>query len=335
MIKFFRNIRKKLLSENRFNKYLIYAFGEIILVVIGILIALQINNWNESKKNREKVDKLLFKIQKDIKSDIGQIKSLTKFYAEKDSLIQLVLNDQITRKDYESRGSDPLHLLIFNKEFVRLKKDSYSNLLSLQDVIPSEYDVILEDLQVLYNELFSYVKNREEQFDNKTSKYDEMLFEKYDWYSKQISRRENQKRIDYFLSNDRYKGLVSGYRSSGINNFLRITIAYAIKAISVYGKIDEILKDKSLDSDLNLQLNSEFYGNYMDLYYNQPFEILRHGNRTFTKSKDSVEVFPYAKNKIISNRFSLRFQKKKDSTFIFLNAPEFEFGKKPFAYKID
>ena len=50
MIKFFRRIRQKLLSENRFSKYLLYAIGEIILVVIGILIALQINNWNENRK---------------------------------------------------------------------------------------------------------------------------------------------------------------------------------------------------------------------------------------------------------------------------------------------
>ncbi len=50
MIKFFRKIRKKLLIESRFNKYLIYAIGEIILVVIGILIAIQINEWNRDRK---------------------------------------------------------------------------------------------------------------------------------------------------------------------------------------------------------------------------------------------------------------------------------------------
>ena len=52
MIKFFRKIRQKLLTENKFSKYLLYAIGEIILVVIGILIALQINNWNENRKDR-------------------------------------------------------------------------------------------------------------------------------------------------------------------------------------------------------------------------------------------------------------------------------------------
>ncbi|RDK87026.1 DUF6090 family protein [Marinirhabdus gelatinilytica] len=52
MIKFFRHIRQRLIRENRFSKYLLYAIGEIILVVIGILIALQINNWNEGRKER-------------------------------------------------------------------------------------------------------------------------------------------------------------------------------------------------------------------------------------------------------------------------------------------
>ena len=49
MIKFFRKIRQKLLTQNKFSKYLLYAVGEIVLVVIGILIALQINNWNQDR----------------------------------------------------------------------------------------------------------------------------------------------------------------------------------------------------------------------------------------------------------------------------------------------
>ena len=50
MIKFFRHIRQNLIMENKTSKYLKYAIGEIILVVIGILIALQVNNWNENRK---------------------------------------------------------------------------------------------------------------------------------------------------------------------------------------------------------------------------------------------------------------------------------------------
>lgn len=56
MIKFFRQIRQRLLAQSKFSKYLLYAIGEIVLVVIGILIALQINNWNESRKLQEEID---------------------------------------------------------------------------------------------------------------------------------------------------------------------------------------------------------------------------------------------------------------------------------------
>ena len=52
MLHIFRRIRQKFLSDNRLNKYFIYAIGEIILVVAGILIALQINNANERRKAR-------------------------------------------------------------------------------------------------------------------------------------------------------------------------------------------------------------------------------------------------------------------------------------------
>jgi len=61
MIKFFRKIRQNLLMENKTGKYLKYAIGETVLVVIGLLIALQINNWNEKQNNLIKEQLILKK----------------------------------------------------------------------------------------------------------------------------------------------------------------------------------------------------------------------------------------------------------------------------------
>jgi hypothetical protein len=69
MIKFFRKIRQRLLTENKFSKYLIYAIGEIVLVVIGILIALSINNWNEHKKTESKIRTSLLALKSDLIQD--------------------------------------------------------------------------------------------------------------------------------------------------------------------------------------------------------------------------------------------------------------------------
>ena len=85
MIKFFRKIRKNLLMENKTGKYLKYAIGEIVLVMIGILLALQINNWNESRKLKtEEVEILnnfrssLIKDKEDINWNINYHKDFTK-----------------------------------------------------------------------------------------------------------------------------------------------------------------------------------------------------------------------------------------------------------------
>lgn len=70
MIKFFRKIRQNLLMENKTGKYFKYAIGEIILVVIGILIALSINNWNEHRNEKNQLKEYLLAIKKNIKNDI-------------------------------------------------------------------------------------------------------------------------------------------------------------------------------------------------------------------------------------------------------------------------
>ncbi|MBT8180688.1 MAG: hypothetical protein KJO53_03770, partial [Eudoraea sp.] len=69
MIKFFRKIRQNLLSEGKTGKYLKYAIGEIFLVVLGILIALSINNWNEDRKTAHTEIEYLIRLRSDLAND--------------------------------------------------------------------------------------------------------------------------------------------------------------------------------------------------------------------------------------------------------------------------
>jgi hypothetical protein len=73
MIKFFRKIRQNMIKENRASKYLLYAIGEIILVVIGILIALSINNWNNDQNLRRTEVALLKEMKKNLETDLVDI----------------------------------------------------------------------------------------------------------------------------------------------------------------------------------------------------------------------------------------------------------------------
>ncbi|QIE58987.1 hypothetical protein G5B37_05250 [Rasiella rasia] len=92
MIKFFRKIRQRLLSENKFSKYLIYAVGEIVLVVIGILIALQVNNWNENRIIKRTEVKYLTELSEAIDLDIIDLKSNINNSQKTIESIDLLLN---------------------------------------------------------------------------------------------------------------------------------------------------------------------------------------------------------------------------------------------------
>jgi len=93
MIKFFRHIRQRMIVENRITKYLLYAVGEIILVVIGILIALQINNWNEGRKNRLKQVDLVNALILDLNEKMDENISDLEFGEKMWSTCEKAMND--------------------------------------------------------------------------------------------------------------------------------------------------------------------------------------------------------------------------------------------------
>ena len=82
MLHFFRKIRHDLIANSKSYKYLKYAIGEVILVMLGILMALQVNNWNEERKNEEKQLSLLANLKNDLDKDILYFQHYDSIYAK-------------------------------------------------------------------------------------------------------------------------------------------------------------------------------------------------------------------------------------------------------------
>lgn len=91
MIKLFRQIRQNLLAEGKTTKYFKYAIGEIILVVIGILIALQLNIQKEAAKERKVTEQLLMGVKADLQLEVERIDFLQSYYGEVTDGIQTIL----------------------------------------------------------------------------------------------------------------------------------------------------------------------------------------------------------------------------------------------------
>ena len=131
MIKFFRKIRQKLLSENKFSKYLLYAIGEIVLVVIGILIALQINNWNENKKNERIQYESLYKLKLDLEYDLVQFRNLDSIYKEWDYNYEFIVNNVLAGKLDKLTSPDQYGIGKGSLFYLTIKQTTYNEMISM------------------------------------------------------------------------------------------------------------------------------------------------------------------------------------------------------------
>ena len=106
MLNFLRNFRKKVLAERTYSKYLLYAIGEIALVVIGILIALRINGWNDHRRMLQKEIEMLQAFDLQFTNDVKQFDECLAFHAESEHSIDLLirhLDDNLPYHDSLSR----------------------------------------------------------------------------------------------------------------------------------------------------------------------------------------------------------------------------------------
>ncbi|WP_396637521.1 DUF6090 family protein [Maribacter sp. R77961] len=153
MIKFFRRIRKSLLSENKFSKYLLYAIGEIVLVVIGILIALQIDSWNQDKKDRKLEKQYYCRLLEDVKQDYSNyeysLELLNIRINANNTMIQTLLDDTLP---LDSITPNLLKSVKFSNRNYRATTDA------LEDIKSSGNLNILTDLSIK-NKLASYYES--------------------------------------------------------------------------------------------------------------------------------------------------------------------------------
>lgn len=155
MVSLFRKLRHRLLAENRLSRYILYAAGEILLVVIGILIALQINTWNEARKFKAQQYGLLTDLKTDLKANMGELKeglqANTQFLDEYQGLKQAIEEDRAYSPAIDSLC---LHLENWHSPF--LARTAYESLKNIGlDII--ENDSLKSQIITMYEKTFVYL----------------------------------------------------------------------------------------------------------------------------------------------------------------------------------
>jgi hypothetical protein len=149
-----------MLTENRFGKYLFYAIGEILLVVIGILIAVEVNNWNEKRKDSKLELEILTGIKNDLEANIISLNtsisadSLVVVYAER--LIEILKNET---SEYDE-SMDKYFGGVENWSPMHPNKLAYTNLQSIGLSIISN-DIIRSKIVQLFDETYLLQEDKE------------------------------------------------------------------------------------------------------------------------------------------------------------------------------
>jgi len=177
MINFFRKLRKTMVKENKISKYLLYAIGEIVLVVIGILIALQINNNNDNRKQKKELHEYLAKISNNIELDIKNLKEIKKRRVEISEYCQIAVRNIHANKfdlSVNVKAAEAFIDFYFvpnQSGYDALKNSSYLGKITRTkvDSLLDNYHVILNKALKEENSYLTFVENMEVLW---TSKFD-------------------------------------------------------------------------------------------------------------------------------------------------------------------
>jgi hypothetical protein len=162
MIKFFRKIRQKLLEQNKVGSYLKYAIGEILLVVIGILIALQINNANEAHKARQSERVVLKNLIQDLRADSLSFSDNLATLTQINILHQVLYEIGVNGMDSEIEDPNLIRKLIYYNP-IAIKNDPFvADKISNEDIRKeiNTYSRYLIDLDFTYSENAGLLENR-------------------------------------------------------------------------------------------------------------------------------------------------------------------------------
>jgi hypothetical protein len=238
MIKLFRNTRRKLLSENKFSKYLAYAIGEIFLVVVGILIALWINSMNQERINEAKAITILNEIQRDLKKDINEAKSIINRFITHDSIAKLIFWDKLTADEMFSDETKS-YGIVFQDITFKTSENGYVNFKRNLNNIPIKYNSISNKLKDLYDTKRADVEARNEVI---TSNVLENLdkVNRFDWQVASLKGSMPDEAKNYFMRDLEFKKIVSKYMNSIQNVFIATEICKRT-AISIHNDISKIL----------------------------------------------------------------------------------------------
>lgn len=209
-MKLFNRARYELQTGTRIKRYLVYAIGEIVLVVIGILIALWINNWNQKQKIAETNKNLQTQVLAQLNEDILEIQDFNQRLDTLDNVYLKAL--KLPYDDAKSQKKNVFSIILFEVEELGLDTHNI-NLIDNADLDNSEISQAIIDLNGLYKLYLKNIDDIEKIIYDKTTSNLEIIESTQSWYKDLITIfRCNQDCVAYLTKDEKQLARIASLR---------------------------------------------------------------------------------------------------------------------------
>lgn len=244
-------------ADSKFRGYLLYAVGEIVLVVIGILIALQIGEWNERRADEADLVALLHDVQDDLASDVQQANRSLPAGAMMDELVDSILEGAFDRDDYlgtgwEDRGPGRVgpdarfDLFWVGMQYIPYTptRIAYDRLADFEGAVPIRFGPLLERLSAHYVQQWEMHERRNDIFIRQIENRHERFSHEYPWYWRLRSGEWDEEMVEWHMNSDVRRGYLLRYAADQTLRPGSYVDEYRASAIGIYLEIAEFLGEE-------------------------------------------------------------------------------------------
>lgn len=224
------------METDKTTKYLKYAIGEIILVVVGILIALQINNWNEKRLQKQTLKNIYAIIAEDLKNDIADINVILENKKEIEPVFNKILDGLMIKEDYNN--CDGCQWLIIGGPDLTIEKRGYNRLNNF-DTSKIKADSLTIKIVQFYTKQLTDLNVDSELRSSDIAKNVNDWKENYEWYSDYITDRDIDGFIDYAINNHDYVNRTANYYMLNYTIYIPKLEAFNSEAQDILKQLEE------------------------------------------------------------------------------------------------
>ncbi|WP_420572459.1 DUF6090 family protein [Kordia sp.] len=240
MLKFFRSIRQRLFKQKKFKNYILYAIGEILLVMIGILLALQVNNWNEHRKSKGTLKSTLKTISSDLKRDTIRAGYLIEIIELNQENSKAVIDRKVTIENFTTYPRTRSLVTIYQPFDIQTK--GYDILKRISEQQENEKDSLFADLTQFYSLFIPNIQKSNERLEKVVIGNLEE-FQEFPWFVDWSQGNTTEEMIAYFAISEDYRKKVAAYNVLAYGNHLQLIKGYKENAKHVLERIEKRLEE--------------------------------------------------------------------------------------------